>query len=72
MIESPSAVEKLERYLTKIKNSHGVDLTDFCARENNVSLRTLHNVRRTSKGRPDTFKAIAEAMGTTFEDLMSQ
>jgi hypothetical protein len=72
MIESPSAVEKLERYLTKIKNDQGVDLTDFCARANNVSLRTLHNVRTTNEGRPDTFKASAKAMGTTFESLISQ
>jgi hypothetical protein len=72
MIENPSAVEKIERYLAKIRNTQGINLTDFCARANNVSLRTLRNVRATNKGRPDTFKAIAEAMGTTFEDLMSQ
>ena len=71
MIESSSAVEKLERHLTKIRDSQGVGLTDFASHAD-ITDRTLRTVRATNKARPDTFRGIAKAMGITFEDLLTE
>ena len=71
MIESPSAVEKLEKHLMLIRNQKGFTATDFAGLAG-IGPRTLHDLRKTKKARPDTFRAIAKAMKINLETLLEQ
>lgn len=70
MIESPIAVNKLERHLTLIRNKGGT-VTRFLS-DANISARTLSSVRTTNKARPDTFQGIAKAMKLSYRDLLNE
>jgi hypothetical protein len=65
-ISSPVAVRKLDAYLA----AKGIGLTEFAGKAGTTD-RTLRTFRKTGKVRRDIFKAIAEAMGMTKEELLS-
>lgn len=65
-IQSPTAARQMEAYL----ESKGIGQTEF-ANQVGTTDRTLRTFRKTGKVRRDIFKAIAKAMGTTKEALLT-
>jgi hypothetical protein len=67
MIDSPSAVRKVEAFVRK----KGLGWTEFASRVQTTD-RTLRNFRKTNQLSRSILTTIAEEMGTTLEDLMSE